>query len=106
MIFPLLIGRDHLLRWPLLPGERGSYMSVAWEMGRQSGGLMGQLNGALYGEKLPFLFRLIHLDWALGRVGPTWPRVILALAAEVKALLAVPLIRRPWPGKAPAASAV
>jgi len=69
-------------------------MSVAWERWRHGGRLVWRLNGALYGEKLPFLFRLIHLDRALGRVGATRPRMVLALAAEVNALLALPLIRR------------
>ena len=81
-------------------------MSVAWERWRHGGRLVWRLNGALYGEKLPFLFRLIHLDRALGRVGATRPRMVLALAAEVNALSAVPLIRRLRPGKAPVASAV
>jgi 4-amino-4-deoxy-L-arabinose transferase-like glycosyltransferase len=105
LLLIVLTGWAHLTGWPLLPVDETRYVSVAWEMWLRGDWLVPRLNGALYTDKPPLLFWLIHLGWAVGGVSDVWPRLIPTLAAAVNALMTARLARRLWPGEAPEAAA-
>lgn len=77
--FALLTDLAHLLTWPLLPVDETRYLSVAWEMWLRHEWLVPHLNGALYTDKPPLLFWLVHLGWAVAGVNDVWPRAVCGL---------------------------
>lgn len=103
--FALLTDLAHLLTWPLLPVDETRYLSVAWEMWLRHEWLVPHLNGALYTDKPPLLFWLVHLGWAVAGVNDVWPRMISGLAACAALWLTARLGRALWPQQAPASAA-
>ncbi|MEJ5237848.1 MAG: glycosyltransferase family 39 protein [Limisphaera sp.] len=101
-----LSGWARALGWPLLPVDETRYLSVAWEMWLRGEVWVPHLNGAIYTDKPPLLFWLIHLGWAVGGVGDLWPRMLPVLAATGAVLLTARLARVLWPREAPAHAAV
>ena len=72
-------------------------LSVAWEMWQQHSFLVPILNGVPYSDKVPLLYWLIHLGWAVGGVGDTWPRLLMVLIGSTQLLLVRQLALRWFP---------
>jgi Dolichyl-phosphate-mannose-protein mannosyltransferase len=66
---------------PLFPINETRYVGVAWEMWLQKQFLVPHLNWAVYPDKPPLLFWMIHLGWAIFGVNDWWPRFIAPLFA-------------------------
>ena len=73
----------------LMPLYSTRTLGVAWEMWSSGQFLVPYSNGEPYSHKVPLLFWLIHLGWAVGGVGDVWPRLL-----EVSTGLAVLLLAR------------
>jgi 4-amino-4-deoxy-L-arabinose transferase-like glycosyltransferase len=63
----------------LMPLYSTRTLGVAWEMWNSGQFLVPHSNGEPYSHKVPLLFWLIHLGWAVGGVGDVWPRVLEVL---------------------------
>jgi len=88
---------------PAWPVNETRYLGVAWGMWERSDFLLPRLAGALYTDKPPLLFWLMHAGWAVFGVNAWWPRLIGPLAALGCLWLTARLARRLFPaGPAPA----
>lgn len=84
---------------PIFPVDETRYLAVAWEMWSHHEFLIPHLNGALYVDKPPVLFWLMHLGWLFSGVNGIWPRLIQPLALAASLWLIHRLARRAWPGR-------
>ncbi len=84
---------------PLLPVDETRYLSVAWEMWLRGDFIVPYKNGAVYVDKPPLLFWLMHGGWALFGVNAWWPRLVPTLAAMASLLLTARLAAQLWPGR-------
>lgn len=74
-------------------------LSVAWEMWQAGSWLLPLQNGAPYSHKAPLLYWLIHVGWAVGGVGETWPKLLLVLIALANLGLTARLARQLFPDR-------
>jgi len=88
---------------PLLPIDETRYLSVAWEMWLRGDFIVPYKNGAVYVDKPPLLFWLMHAGWALFGVNEWWPRLVPTLAAMAGLLLTARLAAHLWPQQPKAA---
>jgi 4-amino-4-deoxy-L-arabinose transferase-like glycosyltransferase len=72
-------------------------LSVAWEMWHAGSWLLPLQNGEAYSHKAPLLYWLIHLGWAVGGVGETWPKLLMVLIALANLVLVGVLGRQLFP---------
>ncbi|SFS18584.1 4-amino-4-deoxy-L-arabinose transferase [Dyella sp. OK004] len=72
-------------------------LSVAWEMWHRHSFMVPYLNGAPYSDKVPLLFWLIHLGWAVGVVNDVWPRLLEVALGGTQLVLVATLARRLFP---------
>jgi 4-amino-4-deoxy-L-arabinose transferase-like glycosyltransferase len=72
-------------------------LAVAWEMWNQHHWLVPHINGEPYSEKVPLLFWLIHLGWAVFGVGDGWPRVLEVIFGGAQLILLARLAQRLFP---------
>jgi 4-amino-4-deoxy-L-arabinose transferase-like glycosyltransferase len=91
------IGLLMLVRRPLLPVDETRYLSVAWEMWLRGDFIVPHKNFAVYVDKPPMLFWLMHAGWAVFGVNEWWPRLIPTLAALASLLLTGRLAAALWP---------
>lgn len=77
----------------LMPLYSTRTLGVAWEMWSQGHFLVPYSNGEPYSHKVPLLFWLIHLGWAIGGVNDIWPRLLEVLTGLAVLLLARRLAR-------------
>jgi len=82
---------------PLLPVDETRYLSVAWEMWLRRDFIVPHKNFAVYVDKPPLLFWLMHAGWAVLGVNEWWPRLIPTLAALASLLLTARLATALWP---------
>jgi len=82
---------------PLLPVDETRYLAVAWEMWRRGDFLVPYLNGALYSDKPPLFFWLIHAGWWLFGVTEWWPRCLAGLLSLATLWMTAALANRLWP---------
>jgi 4-amino-4-deoxy-L-arabinose transferase-like glycosyltransferase len=74
-------------------------LSVAWEMWHAGSWLLPLQNGEAYSHKAPLLYWLIHLGWAVGGVGETWPKLLMVGIALANLALVARLARQLFPGR-------
>lgn len=82
---------------PLFPVDETRYLSVAWNMWRESQFLVPMLNDAYYTHKPPLLFWMVHAGWSVFGVNDWWPRLIQPLAASGSLLLLRGIAGHLWP---------
>lgn len=82
---------------PLMPVDETRYLGVAWEMWRDHSFLVPLRNGAIYTDKPPLLFWLIHLGWMLFGVNEWTPRLLLPGFTLASVLGLRQLAGRWWP---------
>lgn len=87
---------------PAWPVDETRYLGVAWGMWARGDFLVPRLDGALYADKPPLLFWLMHAGWAVFGVNAWWPRLISPLAALLALWLTARLARRLFPATAAA----
>lgn len=80
-------------------------LAVAWEMWAHHQWWVPHINGAPYSDKVPLLFWLIHLGWAVFGVSDVWPRLLEVLFGGAELVLLATLARRlfptqPWAARA------
>lgn len=63
----------------LMPLYSTRTLGVAWEMWNSGQFIVPYANGEPYSHKVPLLFWLIHMGWAVGGVGDVWPRLLEVL---------------------------
>lgn len=78
-------------------------LTVAWEMWQSGSWLLPLQNGEPYSHKAPLLYWLIHLGWAVGGVGETWPKLLMVLIALANLALVGQLVRQLFPDRPVAA---
>ncbi|MEO8011125.1 MAG: glycosyltransferase family 39 protein [Dokdonella sp.] len=81
-------------------------LGVAWEMWNSGQFIVPYSNGEPYSHKVPLLFWLIHVGWAIGGVGEVWPRLLQVIAGLGVILFARRLARVLWPQTTEVASLV
>jgi 4-amino-4-deoxy-L-arabinose transferase-like glycosyltransferase len=91
------LGLCMLASRPLLPVDETRYLSVAWEMWLRGDFIVPHKNFAVYVDKPPLLFWLMHAGWAVLGVNAWWPRLIPTLAALASLLLTARLATALWP---------
>lgn len=79
-------------------------LTVAWEMWHAGSWLLPLQNGEPYSHKAPLLYWLIHLGWAVGGVGETWPKLLMVLIALANLALVARLARQLFPERPEAAA--
>lgn len=84
---------------PIMPVDETRYLGVAWEMWRDGSFLVPISNGAVYTDKPPLLFWLIHLGWMLFGVNDLTPRLWLPVFSLLAVLGLVRLADRLWPAQ-------
>lgn len=72
-------------------------LAVAWEMWDQHHWIVPYINGAPYSEKVPLLFWLIHLGWAVFGVSDVWPRLLEVMIGGSELVLATLMAQRLFP---------
>lgn len=82
---------------PLLPIDETRYVSVAWEMWIHNEFLVPHLNGAVYSQKPPLFFWLMHAGWWLFGVNAWWPRIIAPAFAFANLFLVSWFSLKLWP---------
>ncbi len=91
---------------PAWPVDETRYLGIAWGMWARGDFLVPRLGGALYTDKPPLLFWLMHAGWAVFGVNAWWPRLISPLAALATLWLTSRLARRLFPAAPAPAPAV
>jgi 4-amino-4-deoxy-L-arabinose transferase-like glycosyltransferase len=101
-IFGVLAAISILLHGPM-PLFSTRTLTVAWEMWHAGSWLLPLQNGEPYSHKAPLLYWLIHLGWAVGGVGETWPKLLMVLIALANLALVGQLARQLFPDRPEAA---
>ncbi|GAB4353024.1 MAG: hypothetical protein Kow0073_09030 [Immundisolibacter sp.] len=97
LLLAIGLGLLMLFSRPLLPVDETRYLSVAWEMWLRGDFIVPHKNFAVYVDKPPLLFWLMHAGWAVFGVNSWWPRLIPTLAALASLLLTARLAAALWP---------
>jgi 4-amino-4-deoxy-L-arabinose transferase-like glycosyltransferase len=95
-LFAMLATASILMHGPM-PLFSTRTLGVAWEMWQAGSWLVPLHNGEPYSHKAPLLYWLIHLGWAVGGVGETWPKLLMVLLALANLALAAQLVRQLFP---------
>jgi 4-amino-4-deoxy-L-arabinose transferase-like glycosyltransferase len=101
-LFAILATASILSHGPL-PLFSTRTLGVAWEMWQAGSWLVPLQNGEPYSHKAPLLYWLIHLGWALGGVGETWPKLLIVSLALGNLVLVAQLARQLFPDRPEAA---
>lgn len=101
-LFAILATASILSHGPL-PLFSTRTLGVAWEMWQAGSWLVPLQNDEPYSHKAPLLYWLIHLGWAVGGVGETWPKLLIVLLALGNLALVAQLARQLFPDRPEAA---